>query len=145
MGFKKILIAVDASPFGAHAAEVGMEMARSLQAEVAFVTVVDPASAQSIAGSGISIEEWMTAADRDAANLLAAFRDRASAQPPALTFLAHGKPAEQILKAATEWGASVVVLGTHGRGAVGNILIGSVAQGVLHHACCPVLVVRAQG
>ncbi len=145
MSFKKILIAVDASPFGAHAAEVGLDLARSLQAEAAYVTVVDPASAQSIAGSGISVEEWMTAANRDAASLLAAFRDRASVQPPALTFLEHGKPAEQIVKAATEWGASMIVLGTHGRGAVGNMLIGSVAQGVTHHACCPVLIVRAQG
>ena len=144
MSFKKILIAVDASPFGAHAAEVGMELAKSLAAEVAFVTVVDPASAQSIAGAGVPVDEWVAMADRDGANLLAAFRERASMQPPPLTFLEHGKPATEILKAGVEWGASMIVLGTHGRGAVGNMLIGSVAQGVMHHACCPILIVRAQ-
>lgn len=144
MSFKKILIAVDASPFGAHAAEVGIELAKSLMAEVAFVTVVDSTEAQSIAGAGVSVEQWTAMAERDAANLLAAFRERTDVQPPALTFLSHGRPASEILKAAVEWSANMIVLGTHGRGAMGNILVGSVAQGVLRHANCPVLLVRAQ-
>jgi nucleotide-binding universal stress UspA family protein len=43
-GFKRILIAVDDSAFAAHAADVGIELAKSLHAEVGFVHAFDPAA-----------------------------------------------------------------------------------------------------
>lgn len=50
-------------------------------------------------------------------------------------------PAEEILRAAGEDGADLLVLGTHGRGAIRRALIGSVASGVARRAPCPVLLV----
>ncbi len=50
-------------------------------------------------------------------------------------------PAEEILRAARENGADLLVLGTHGRGAISRALIGSVASGVARRARCPVLLV----
>ena len=50
-------------------------------------------------------------------------------------------PAEEILRAAREDGADLLVLGTHGRGAISRALIGSVASGVARRAPCPVLLV----
>ena len=47
---------------------------------------------------------------------------------------AHGQPAQQIVDAAKEKGADLIVMGTHGRGAVGTFFIGSVAQQVVHIA-----------
>ena len=144
MNFKKVLIAVDESTFAAHAAETGLELARSLGAEVAFVTVVEPSLAQSASDSGIPAEQWIARAEQDAKELLAAYRERAASQPPALSFLQRGKPATEIVHAAANWPADLIVMGTHGRGAVGNMLLGSVAEGVLHHANCPVMIVRSQ-
>lgn len=144
MSFKKILIAVDESVFAAHAADAGLDLARQLGAEVAFVTVVDPASMRLAADTGIAEDKRQAIAQRDAKNLLHAFTARASATPPPLEFVETGKPAAKIVETAKSWPADLIVLGTHGRNVVSSILLGSVAQGVLRHAPCPVMVLRAQ-
>lgn len=53
-----------------------------------------------------------------------------------------GEPAHQILQAAKKHKAHLIVMGTHGYGAVGRALLGSIAQRVLHGADVPVLLVR---
>jgi nucleotide-binding universal stress UspA family protein len=54
---------------------------------------------------------------------------------------ALGEPASEIVRVATEHGVDQIVMGTHGRGAIAALLIGSVAQRVLHLARVPVLLV----
>ena len=51
-------------------------------------------------------------------------------------------PADQIIRAADEVEADLIVVGGRGKGAVEAIVLGSVAYRVLHHAPCPVLVTR---
>ena len=58
------------------------------------------------------------------------------------TLVRSGAPADQIIRAADETEADLIVIGGRGKGAVGAILLGSVAYQVLHHAPCPVLVTR---
>ncbi|MBX3653963.1 MAG: universal stress protein [Ramlibacter sp.] len=53
-----------------------------------------------------------------------------------------GVPADEILRAATREKAHLIVMGTHGRGLVGRVLMGSVAQNVLADSKVPVLLVR---
>lgn len=53
-----------------------------------------------------------------------------------------GLPAEVIVKQAAELGCDLIVLGTHGRGALAGLVSGSVATRVLHLASCPVLLVK---
>jgi nucleotide-binding universal stress UspA family protein len=48
-----------------------------------------------------------------------------------------------ICRIASELGVDVIVVGSHGRGAIERMLLGSVSTQVVHHAPCPVLVVRA--
>ena len=52
-----------------------------------------------------------------------------------------GPPDQIIIEKAREWNADLIVVGSHGRGFWGRLL-GSVSNGVLHHAPCSVLVVR---
>lgn len=54
-----------------------------------------------------------------------------------------GNPANEIVQEAEEGGYDMIVMGSHGRGAIGGLLLGSVSNRVMHHAPCPVLIVRA--
>ena len=53
-----------------------------------------------------------------------------------------GKPAEEIMKAASKQQADLIVMGAKGLGAVDRIVLGSVSTRVVQHANCAVLVVR---
>ncbi len=53
-----------------------------------------------------------------------------------------GSPAAEIIAAATDLHADLVCIGTHGRGGIARVLLGSVAEHVVRQAPCPVLTVR---
>jgi nucleotide-binding universal stress UspA family protein len=144
MSFRRILIAVDESAFAARAAEAGFELARSLGAEVALTHVVDPSVDAYAPEGGIPASELIGLAQQDGRRLVAAFSQRASLQPAPLEFVHVGKPATEIVRAAKDWPADLIVIGSHGRGGIGRLLLGSVAEAVMRHAACPVLVVRAE-
>jgi nucleotide-binding universal stress UspA family protein len=61
----------------------------------------------------------------------------------AVTALVFGRPAREIVAYASRHGIDVIVMGTHGRTGVSRALLGSVAEGVVRHAGCPVLTVPA--
>jgi nucleotide-binding universal stress UspA family protein len=56
-----------------------------------------------------------------------------------------GPAGTEIVAEAREWSADLVVMGTRGRGAIKRVLLGSVANHVMHHAPCSVEVVRDGG
>lgn len=79
---------------------------------------------------------------RDVAN---AAVTRAAASDVDATFeLREGMPGEEILAAAAESDAAMIVLGAHGWGTFKRILFGSVSTHVMHEAKCPVLVIREE-
>lgn len=55
--------------------------------------------------------------------------------------LVQGATVEKILAEAHRLGAGLIVMGSHGRGGLRRALVGSVSEGVLHRAPCPVLIV----
>jgi len=56
-----------------------------------------------------------------------------------------GVPGPTIVDIAEEWGADLIVVGSHGRGFWSRALLGSVSDAVINHAPCSVLVVRGPG
>jgi nucleotide-binding universal stress UspA family protein len=58
------------------------------------------------------------------------------------TLLRTGQPHTEIVEAARELGADLIVLSTHGHTGLTHALLGSTAEKVVRHAPCPVLVVR---
>lgn len=143
MTFRRILIAVDSEPVAVHAANVGAELARAIGAEMALVNVVDSSLAYP-ADTGVPPNELIALAQQEAKKLVSDFRRRLPPQSTALEFILAGGPATEIVNAAKEWPADLIVIGSHGRGGVQRALLGSVAEGVMRHAPCPVLVVRAK-
>ncbi len=60
-------------------------------------------------------------------------------------FVRAGTPAAEIVRFADQQHADLIVMGTHGRGFVAHMLMGSVAEQVVRTAPCPVLTVRHPG
>ncbi len=58
------------------------------------------------------------------------------------TQISIGAPEQILIETAKEWNADLVVVGSHGRGFWGRMLLGSTTDALVHHAPCSVLVVR---
>ena len=56
--------------------------------------------------------------------------------------LLAGDPAKEIVAYADSVDADLIVIGSHGYGAISGVLLGSVSRGVLHRTTRPVLIVR---
>ena len=96
--------------------------------------------------SSPSIPEMIDMTDRDSQVYLAAVRDRLINQSvrSVETQVMQGAPADCIADLAVSDAGSLVVMTTHGRSGVGRMLLGSVAERVVRHSGCPVLLVRAK-
>lgn len=97
------------------------------------------------------VREWLKGVDLvlfSAGGALAQLEERAEqlrAQGHQVTCReGSGPPAEAIMAAAREVSASVVVITSHGRTGLSRMLLGSVAEEVLRHACCPVALIPAR-
>jgi nucleotide-binding universal stress UspA family protein len=139
----KILIALNGEPLAVHAANVAVELARSVKAELAFVYVIGEPS-EIGADGGLSAEEVIRRAKDEGKDLIAAIRQRAVGLAT-LEFMPVGRPPIEIVRTAKEWPANLIVIGSHGRGGIQRALLGSVAESVMRHAPCPVMVVKAEG
>jgi nucleotide-binding universal stress UspA family protein len=138
----RVLIALNSGPLAAHAAGVGIELTRALGAGLAFVYVIDEPSDIGADG-GVSAGEAIRKAKEDGKEIIAAIRHRAP-QLVALEFMPIGLASAEIVKAAKEWPANLIVIGSHGRGGIQRAVRGSVAEEVMRHAPCPVMVVKAE-
>jgi nucleotide-binding universal stress UspA family protein len=143
MSFRRILIAVDKGPVAAHAIEVGLDLAAALKAQAAVIHVTAPPVMYE-SDAGIPKSELTELAREEGIALLAQLRENPALPAFAHEFLEGGDPATEIARAAQEWPADIIVMGSHGRGGISRVLLGSVAEQVVRHAPCPVLVVRSK-
>jgi nucleotide-binding universal stress UspA family protein len=141
MTFRRILVAVDGSPTADHALHVGLELVRCLRAEVGVVHVVDVGRAGD-PERGLLAAELLEDRRREGAALLDEVLSRTDLVSPVESFLREGRPPEEILAAARDWNADLIVVGSRGRSGLVRVVMGSVAETVVRHAPVPVLVVR---
>ncbi len=141
MSFHRILVAVDSSPLSITAARTGLELARALGAEAAIVHAVEPPV--DLSGEiGIPDEVLLEVAGPETGKIIASLERSADLPPNTLQFIRVGHAQEVIGRVAAEWSADLIVIGSHGRGGLGRVLLGSVAEAVVRHAACPVLITR---
>lgn len=139
---KKILIPTDGSDTSVRAAEYGIGIAKSRNAQVTVVFVVDE----------LVIEQFSKAAERetvehelkrDGKRYTQYVIDLAEKQGvKATAMFARGRPFEQIVNLAKGLEIDLIVMSTYGRRGSERILIGSVAERVIEYSVCPVLVVK---
>ncbi|HTV25718.1 MAG TPA: universal stress protein [Polyangiaceae bacterium] len=135
---RTVLAAIDFSDASDIVVEHALAMARQANAhEMHFLHVRPPASdAAEEEGRQTEFEEWLDARVRNSGSL-----------PYTVKVVAHeasGNPADVIVEMAGDLLASAVIVGTHGRKGFQRMVMGSVAESVVRHAGCPVLVVRPQ-
>jgi nucleotide-binding universal stress UspA family protein len=134
---KNVLVAVDFDDASEAALTYGRNLARSFGARLHVLHVIENSFLRAMANDPRAVEsatirqvqDRLTDADRAELDAVAAVRK-------------SDEPAEEIVRYATGEHIDLVVLGTHGRSAVGHFLVGSVAERVVRTAPCPVLTVR---
>ena len=142
LSLKKILCPTDFSESSRKAFHYAVSLARQFNAEILLLHVFEPLPPQ----VGILEGAFMdTTSNEDAVHQLNEWRRRVSPAVDAKTETRGGTPAyKQIVAAAKEFGADLIVIGNHGRNALGRALMGNTAEKVVRFAPCPALVIRQQ-
>ncbi len=146
----KILLATDGSDYSKAAVE---EIAQRIFPTGTKVLIVSAFQNASLITSASSLEGGLTGGFEETVAVIRKLAENAVQQAaellkkknPALsisTKAINGTPKHTILKEAEKMGADLIVVGSHGRGAIGRFLLGSVSQAIALHADCSVLIVR---
>jgi nucleotide-binding universal stress UspA family protein len=137
--FRNILVALDGSDAGEDALREAIELARCTGARLTLLSVAAPI-------------RWRLASpyiapfptDDELASQAQEIVDRAEAavpdEIPVTTLVRSGPPAQAILERVDQGCHDLVVMGSHGRGLVGSLLLGSVSRAVAARSPVPVLV-----
>jgi nucleotide-binding universal stress UspA family protein len=137
---KKLLLATDLTEASASATDEAFELASRLDASLLVVSVIDPGSLLLPGGRfRARVDQVRELREQLAQELV----ERGRAAGIEVSFLIWtGDPGDMIVEAAEAEHADMILVGSHGRGAVGRLFLGSVSEHVVRNAHCPVLVVR---
>jgi nucleotide-binding universal stress UspA family protein len=156
--FKKILVALDNSAHRQEVFQKALDLAKATQADLMLVHVL---SAYEEGSPGIPIrsyqayypvledstwrlyqKRWEEFEAQGIAQLQQEL-DRARDVGVSAEFTQiSGEPAATLCNIADSWGADLIMVGSHGRKGLSELLLGSVSNYVMHHANCSVLVVH---
>ena len=147
----KILVPIDFSDCSKKALRYAIPLAKQHQAGIALLYVVAAPAYYAVGDGGgfnylsfepdyASVEAEMRVSGERQLSALAAAEARGEVYADAL--VRTGSPAFEIIDVANNLPADLIVISTHGRTGLKHVLLGSVAEHVIRHAPCPVLVVR---
>jgi nucleotide-binding universal stress UspA family protein len=153
---KRILYATDLSENSDHAFGYAMSLAKNYDAEITILHVIDETMESSLYMLGAlpnqepleeNLKKKITSLTENINNRLKMFIDKKVADDPESADkvvsieVCKGFPANEILKKADALHCDVIVMGTHGKGIVGQAFFGSVAKKVLRRVRKPVFII----
>jgi universal stress protein A len=136
--FERILVAVDGSPQSEKTIAVAVDLAQRYSAAV---TVVHVREYERYEGSDVDLGPPVPAEDL-VAQTVARFEGAGVDARGEIRRVSTGDTPQQIIEVAAATGADLIVLGSRGMTEWKSLLLGGVANKVVHHAACPVLLVR---
>lgn len=142
------MFATDFSPSSQAALEHASDLAQRLGAELAVLHVferpfyLEPGVSHRLQVRH-DVDQWLREVREEAERQLAALAETLRSRGLRVTeTFRDGVPDVEIVHAAKDLGADLIVVGTHGRTGLPHMLIGSVAERVVRHSPVPVLTVR---
>ena len=140
---EKILVPIDGSECSLRALDTAIDLARSLGDGLVICGVTD---INQVAAFGPEyaqgcLEALQEQTDDTVKRAVARVGDRLGAVEPRV---ATGNVVAKILEAVAQTGSKWIVMGSHGRSGLDRLFMGSIAEGVLHRATVPVMVVPRQ-
>lgn len=139
---KKILVATDASEYSRQALITALVLARKFQSKVELLFVMyKPLIYEAGQLGGEVIPPLRTEKEGELA-IQATLKGIDITDVTVIKKVVQGKPANMILREIENEKIDLVVMGSHGYGAISGAILGSVSQRVLHGAKCSVLIAR---
>ncbi|MEJ7587458.1 MAG: universal stress protein [Ferruginibacter sp.] len=149
---KKILVALDYNPTAEKIAETGYALAKATNAEIILMHVVaEPNYYSTLEYSPVmgytgfsSPDMLMLVDDSEVKKASMDFLEQSKkhlGDENIQTLIGEGDCADAILKAASDFNVDIIVMGTHSRRGLDKILMGSIAEKVLHHADVPLFII----
>ena len=145
IALKHVLVPTDFSETSDSALRYGKALAGAFGATLHVVHIVEAPFGQpwAVEAYGFSLATLQDEWTKDAQSRLAAsLSDDEKKTLHAVTTTVLGHPVMEILRYEKDNGIDLIVMGTHGRGPLGHVVLGSVAERVVRKAPCPVLTVR---
>lgn len=135
-----ILHPTDFSDNSEPAFRMACALARNFNARLILLHV-NPPPMVIYAGEPVPVEAWPSLEGvQESLHRL----EKSAAPIPVASEIREGDPADGILHAAEKLHADLIVMGTHGRGALARLVLGSVAERIIRKALCPVMTVRPE-
>ena len=142
--FERILFATDFSESNLKILEYLPQFKEIGTEEVVVVRVINLNRIAGVAG-GINIDEYIDECRKEAESKLSEIVDRIESfglKAKPIFPIPAGDPVNEIIKAAKENGARLILMGSRGRGLIKDILLGSVSEGVARRSDIPVMVIK---
>ncbi len=139
--FKTILCPTDFSPRADYAFQLACAIASGTSARL-IVLHVAAAPPQVVPIGGPGVDQLQPASHRDGLHHGLSRYVCPDTHLQVEHRLEEGDPAKQIVRVASEIGCDLIVMGTHGRGGLGRLLLGSITRQVMRRAPCPVVTVK---
>jgi len=142
--FEKILIAIDFSENSEYAFDYALTLAKQFNGELTIMHVInEPVDLRGFYVPHISFEQLEKEIEDGAVKMMEKFCiAKLGDFTNYKTIIVSGIPYEEIIRKAEEMGASLLVVGTHGRKGLDHLIFGSTAERVVRSASCPVLTIR---